>query len=59
VNANYLVGDQSGWQVTVLENNHNYGPIAALSALPRHRVAAMTTEERLKVKTDELRELQH
>ena len=50
VNAKHLVGDQSGWQVTVLENKHNYGPIAALSALPQHRVATMTTEERLKVK---------
>jgi hypothetical protein len=35
-----------GWKLEVLENNHNHGPAAALSALPQHRVAAMTPEER-------------
>ena len=35
-----------GWKLEVLENNHNHGPAVALSALPQHRVAAMTPEER-------------
>ena len=35
-----------GWKLEVLDNNHNHGAVAALSALPQHRVAAMTTEER-------------
>jgi hypothetical protein len=33
------------WKLEVLKNNHNHGPAAALSALPQHRIAAMTPEE--------------
>jgi hypothetical protein len=51
ISAKHLDGQsQSGWQVKVADNNHNHGPVAALSALPQHRVAAMTLDERLKVK---------
>jgi hypothetical protein len=35
-----------GWKVDVQNNNHNHGPIAALSALPQHRIAAMNSQER-------------
>jgi hypothetical protein len=34
------------WKLEVLDNNHNYGLVAVLSALPQHRIAAMTAEER-------------
>jgi hypothetical protein len=37
--------DQLGYLVKVLENNHNHGPVAAISALLQHRIAAMTPEE--------------
>jgi len=37
--------DQLGYLVKVLKNNHNHSPIAAISALPQHRIAAMTLEE--------------
>src|ERR1035438_1409933 len=51
INAKHLDGQsQSGWQVKVVDNNHNHGPVATLSALLQHRVAAMTLDERLKVK---------
>jgi Transcription factor AFT len=41
---------QPGWKVEVVENRHNHGPVAALSALPAHRIAAMTLQEKAKVK---------
>jgi hypothetical protein len=39
-----------GWKLQVVDNNHNHGPVTALSALPQHRVAAMTPQEREMVK---------
>ena len=39
-----------GWKLEVLDNNHNHGPVSALSALPAHRIAAMTPEERVIVR---------
>jgi FAR1 DNA-binding domain len=43
--------EAEGWKTKVLINEHNHGPVAALSALPQYRIAAMTPEERLHVKT--------
>jgi hypothetical protein len=43
--------EAGGWKTTVLNNNHNHGPVAALSALPQYRIAAITPDERLQVKT--------
>jgi hypothetical protein len=40
----------NGWKMGVLENNHNHGPVACASALPQHRTAAITPEERAKIK---------
>jgi hypothetical protein len=37
--------NEPGWKVEVQNNDHNHGPIAAASALPQHRVAAMKPEE--------------
>jgi hypothetical protein len=34
------------WDVKVVNNNHNHEPVEALSALPQHRIAAMSEEER-------------
>jgi hypothetical protein len=34
---------QEGYKVEVQNNNHNHGPVEALSALPQHRLAAMKT----------------
>jgi hypothetical protein len=39
-----------GWSLKVLDNNHNHGPVTALSALPQYRIAAMSDEEHAKVK---------
>jgi hypothetical protein len=38
------------WRLEILDNNHNYDAVAALSALPQYRIAAMTLEEKAKVK---------
>jgi hypothetical protein len=38
------------FKTEVLDHNHNHGPVAALSALPQHRIGAMTPEEHAKVK---------
>jgi hypothetical protein len=40
----------SGWKLDVQNNNHNHGPIAALSALPQHRIAALQSQERAAVR---------
>jgi Iap family predicted aminopeptidase len=42
--------DGVGYTLEVLDNNHNHGPVVSLSALPQHRVASMTLEERAIVK---------
>ena len=39
------VDDGVGYMLKVLDNNHSHGPVEALSAFPRHRIAAMTLEE--------------
>lgn len=39
-----------GWKLEVIDNNHNHGSVASLSALPQHRVSAMSDQERAKVK---------
>ena len=39
-----------GWKVEVQDNNHNHGPIAVLSALPQHRIAALQSQERLLIR---------
>lgn len=38
------------WKMEVLDNNHNHGSALTLAALPRHKISAMTLEERSKVK---------
>jgi hypothetical protein len=40
----------SHWKLEMVDNNHNHGPVAALSALPQHRIAAMTPQERTVVR---------
>jgi hypothetical protein len=42
--------EDGGYKLEVLEHNHNHGAVMALSALPQHRVGAMTLEERSKIK---------
>jgi transcription factor AFT len=39
-----------GCKVEVVENNHNHEPVAALSALPQHRIASTTSSEKARVK---------
>jgi hypothetical protein len=39
-----------GWKTTVLENNHNHGPVVTPAALPQHRIASMTAEEKSQIK---------
>jgi hypothetical protein len=34
------------WIVKVINNDHNHEPAEALSALPQHRISAMSEEER-------------
>ena len=34
------------WTVKVVNNDHNHEPVEALSALPQHRIAAMSEGER-------------
>jgi hypothetical protein len=43
--------EAGGWRSNVLVNEHNHGPVAALSALPQYRIAALTSEERSQVKS--------
>jgi hypothetical protein len=43
-------GDEPGWKVEVQNNDHNHGPMAAASALPHHRIAALKPEERTMVR---------
>ena len=38
------------WGLNVVNNNHNHGPAAAVSAFPQHRIASMTSEEHTIVK---------
>jgi hypothetical protein len=40
----------SSCKVEVVENNHNYKPVSALSALPQHRIASMASLEKDRVK---------
>jgi hypothetical protein len=40
----------AGWQVEVAKNTHNHKAVAALSALPMHRIAAITLLQKAKVK---------
>jgi hypothetical protein len=42
--------DEPGWKVEVQNNDHNHGPMAAASALPQHRIAALKPEERTMVR---------
>jgi hypothetical protein len=49
--------ERFSWQVDFTENNHNHGPVLALSALPKHRTGAMTPEEHAKVKQMNLENL--
>jgi hypothetical protein len=42
--------EDGGYKLEVLEHNHNHGAVMALSALPQHRIGAMTLEERSKIK---------
>jgi hypothetical protein len=42
--------DNPGWKVEVDNEKHNHLAISELSALPQHRIASMTLEERAKVK---------
>jgi hypothetical protein len=39
-----------GWIIAVQNNNHNHGRIAASSALPQHRIAALQLDERAVVR---------
>jgi hypothetical protein len=47
VSANHR--DGITWNVKVFNNNHNHESTEAASALPQHRIAAMSEEERLLV----------
>jgi hypothetical protein len=35
----------SQWELSVINNDHNHGPVAAASAFPQHRIASMIPEE--------------
>ena len=42
--------DQAGFQVQIIDNTHNHSLVVSLSALPKHRIAAIALEERAKIK---------
>ena len=41
--------DEPSWKVEVQNNDYNHGPMAAASALPQHRIAALKPKERTMV----------
>ena len=44
--------NQAGFQLQIIDNTHNHGLVVSLSALPKHKIAAMTLEERAKIKEE-------
>jgi Transcription factor AFT len=39
----------NNWTTNITDSNHNHDGVVALSALPHHRIGALTTEEHLKL----------